>query len=612
VPDYVAPKLALAVLEGQTEEGFATAESQLSEVLDNKPDNVQALIERARLRAQHKENLEGAEQDARRIVTDLAEKAGKGQVGWAHLVLARTSRLRGDFTSMSANLDHAIDNSPPADPAFAYKLAGALMQLYRMVDAFEQMDRALNLRPKKPAYLQRMARVLLELDDPIKATPYIKAAPAREIETQLLAARRDYAKRNYRKAEEKLGRVIAQDTDNVEARMYLALTRAARHKTTEALQALEKLAAKQPKNHRLHLAIAQVRLQTRDFKQMHDALKKAWRITKLDPLAQTLSGHMSVEQHDYRTAEKRYRRALRTRPEYWPARVGLAELLVRTGRLEEAKKQPKQLAEIDKGKPDVLALHARIALAEDRLDDATASIGEANAAGAPGWVVARIRGEIALEQRQYGDALAQLTKAKKLAPRRDADLLVLLGQAQLRSGQVDAAYDSFHDALRVDGKHPEALIALGRIAIRDREYPIAIKRLNDAIEAINARMRPPELKAVARAVLGQAYLSQGDEGRAITNLQDAIDLDVNAAEPHYTMGLTYDKLDRPQRSIGYYEKAVELDEAYINAYERLGRAYAKLGDTARAVRFYKEYLKHDPPAAKARAVQTELRKLGGG
>jgi Tfp pilus assembly protein PilF len=108
-----------------------------------------------------------------------------------------------------------------------------------------------------------------------------------------------------------------------------------------------------------------------------------------------------------------------------------------------------------------------------------------------------------------------------------------------------------------------------------------------------------------------AYLRQKDTGRAITNLQDAIDLDPLAAEPQHLMGQTYDKLDRPQRAVQHYAKALELDPSLSEVYERLGRAYAKLEDAKNAAKYYEEYLRTNPPAAKAKEIQRELQKLAG-
>jgi tetratricopeptide (TPR) repeat protein len=64
-------------------------------------------------------------------------------------------------------------------------------------------------------------------------------------------------------------------------------------------------------------------------------------------------------------------------------------------------------------------------------------------------------GEIALQQGLFGDAIAHLRKASKLAPR-SARIHTLLGEALLNSGNHAAAADSFKRALQIDPDNARA------------------------------------------------------------------------------------------------------------------------------------------------------------
>jgi tetratricopeptide (TPR) repeat protein len=153
------------------------------------------------------------------------------------------------------------------------------------------------------------------------------------------------------------------------------------------------------------------------------------------------------------------------------------------------------------------------------------------------------------------------------------------------------------------------LMELGKIATKDREYNIAIRRLNQALEKVKERQRPQSMQAAVHAALATAYLKKGDTGRAITNSQDAIDLDENAAGPQLVMGLTYMRLERPQRAVPFLAKAVQLDPSRLEAYEQLGKAYAKAGDKANALKWFQAYLGRNPPAAAAGRVTREMQRL---
>ena len=64
-------------------------------------------------------------------------------------------------------------------------------------------------------------------------------------------------------------------------------------------------------------------------------------------------------------------------------------------------------------------------------------------------------GEIALRQGLFGDAIAHLRKAAKLAPR-SSQVFTLLGEAYLNSGQNSIAADNFKKALQLDPDNARA------------------------------------------------------------------------------------------------------------------------------------------------------------
>jgi len=64
-------------------------------------------------------------------------------------------------------------------------------------------------------------------------------------------------------------------------------------------------------------------------------------------------------------------------------------------------------------------------------------------------------GEIALRQGLFGDAIAHLSKATKLAPR-NAKALTLLGEAYLSSGNNAQAAAQFKKALQIDPDNARA------------------------------------------------------------------------------------------------------------------------------------------------------------
>jgi len=609
-PGYLAARIALAVSKGQRSSGLAEAFHALDEITTSSPNNVQALIERVRLCLRYSKEIDRAVQDARKVTGELAPKASRGQLGWAHLLLAQVAGRQRRYEAMSAELDQAIKSLPCCNSFFPYEMAGELMKLYRMIDAHKQMRRALEIEPKKkPEYILRIARVLLELDDTVQAAAYLEAAPAWLIETRILMGRLAYAQHDYPKASGLLERVLQDRPEALEAAVYRALAQARQRKMPQAIKALKKLGAEHPGRHEVQQALTQVSLWAGDYITSKEALKAAWKITKLDPRTMTIAGQMYLKMHQLDTAKKRFERALRIRPEYRQARIGLAILLLRTGHLSEARKQTGLIPKSERNKADVHALNARIAMAEKKLDAVRSYISQAENAGAARADIARLAGELALARGQGKLAIKLLKEAIKLSLSTDVDLLALLGQAQLAARELDQAYTTFIKALKKDRGHPVVLLELGRLAVEDGEYTIAIKNLKRALSMIEERSYPQGMAATAKSALGMAYLRSEDTGRAISTLQDAIELDPNLAQPHYTLAQTYDQLESPQRAIQFYNQALRLDPSRGDVHRRLGRLHALLQDTAMAIKSYQSYLASKPPAAQARKVRQELQKL---
>ena len=64
-------------------------------------------------------------------------------------------------------------------------------------------------------------------------------------------------------------------------------------------------------------------------------------------------------------------------------------------------------------------------------------------------------GEIALRQGLFGDAIAHLTKAARMAPK-SSRVFTLLGEAYLNSGQNAVAAENFKKALQLDPDNARA------------------------------------------------------------------------------------------------------------------------------------------------------------
>jgi predicted Zn-dependent protease len=580
-PGFAAAQIELARQIGQQPEQRAQAIEMLDSLLEKKPDHVRALLARARLRAENAKALDLALADAQRVSVELKEKASAGQLGWASLLTARIARAKGDVKQMSAALDAAIASPPCCDDEFSYELAGELQSLFRFAEAREQMKLALARRPKRPSYLQRIGRVLLALGKPKQAEPYIMAAPAHEPRTKLLRGRLAFALGRLQQAESALQQAVNDKGTGLEAQVYLALTRAKAGNRGSAIAALSSLRSKHPRVDIVPQALGRVYLWEGDYGRAEAAFKSAWQLNALDPLTPTLLGYVSMERHDSTRARKRFERALRDHPSYALAHIGLAELLLRTHHIGAAQAQAQKVLEADRERLEYRVLQAHLALAQEKTAEAEAMISDLKELGASQSQLQRIKGQVALIGGKFRAAASLLTQAYRADPS-NAELAVLAGRALLKARRIDDGYDLLEGALARDPGHPELLLELGRISLDDGEFQFAVQRIKKSLEQMRQRQWPKTYQAQAFTSLGQTFLARNDTGRALANLQDAIDLDPKLALPNYLMGRTHERLERPNRAIPYYKRSIEIDPSFAPSYLALGQAYLALGDPARA------------------------------
>jgi tetratricopeptide (TPR) repeat protein len=236
-----------------------------------------------------------------------------------------------------------------------------------------------------------------------------------------------------------------------------------------------------------------------------------------------------------------------------------------------------------------------------------------------------------LRQEDYTAAKDSAERALRFGTR-DSAVLQVLGMAELGLQSTEAAERDLAEALKLDGNSPEANLQLGLLWAKERRnLPEAIRLLE------KARSLEPKV-AGTYAALGSAYLASRDPNKAISNLETAIKLAPQTAEPYYLLATARRQLheegkadealaafnsrkkaeaDRrasEMRARAEYEEGVnllsnsdDLDKAYVvlqkaaiemptfdPAYYRLAQASYLKGDLPNALTSIREALKLNP------------------
>jgi tetratricopeptide (TPR) repeat protein len=97
---------------------------------------------------------------------------------------------------------------------------------------------------------------------------------------------------------------------------------------------------------------------------------------------------------------------------------------------------------------------------------------------------------------------------------------------------------------------------------------------------------------------GVAHFSKGDYERAISDYDQAMQLDPNYAAAYNNRGNAYRQKGEYDRAISDYDQAIRLDPKYALAYSNRGEAYEAKNDSDHAIADFDQALKLNPSLAK--------------
>ena len=208
------------------------------------------------------------------------------------------------------------------------------------------------------------------------------------------------------------------------------------------------------------------------------------------------------------------------------------------------------------------------------------------------------RGETDKAEAAYKQALA-------LRPD-DLATLIWLGRLHLDQGRPEAAEPLFAKANSLAPRTVAALAGLGRVAVARRDYPQAVKYLEDAL-AID-----PEAESL-HAPLAAAYRGLGQLDKAQPHLrqwrnrdlpvpdplQQELDLLLESALSYELRGVRAFEARAWPTAVQFFRKGIELahDDSQLSRslHHKLGTALYLTGDIPGAREQFEEVVRHAPP-----------------
>jgi tetratricopeptide (TPR) repeat protein len=234
-----------------------------------------------------------------------------------------------------------------------------------------------------------------------------------------------------------------------------------------------------------------------------------------------------------------------------------AALLIRQGRLEEAKAHLQQALQL---KPNYAEAHANL-------------------------------GNVFIYQHRYDEAIDQYQQALRLDPNLFA-VHYILAIALHDKGRFDQAEAHYRQALRLNPHHAAAHHSLGITLM-------AAHRLDEAVACYQQALRLDPQIADAYNNLANALAQQEKLAEAVSCYEQALRLNPDRKEIHFNLGISLERLEKPVEATRSYNAALRLDPNYAEAHMNLGNVLAQQGKTDDAIKCYEQVLKTKPGDAEA-------------
>ncbi|MBN8247773.1 MAG: tetratricopeptide repeat protein [Verrucomicrobia bacterium] len=326
------------------------------------------------------------------------------------------------------------------------------------------------------------------------------------------------------------------------------------------------------------------------------ALDRAAVLKPEDPGQLLRLGRARMELGDAEAAEALIQQAGRQLPKDPAIAASMAELLIREGRLKEARDSLELLSRFNPTSHFPWYFLGIIDLEEDRAEDAIRKFQQAILLN-PDFEPAYSDLAVAqLNRKEVSEALATLARARPRFPESHR-LILLTGAVQSRAPDPAEALATFEEAERVARKTaPDAVdhrfyFQAGAALERGGHIPESVRYLEKSLEA-----KPDFDEALNH--LGYLWAERGEHlDRALEMIQRAVDAE--PGNPAYldSLGWVYFKLGKPAEALPWMEKAARfLPEPDATVLDHLGDVLNALGRTQEARDAWQKSLKVEASA----------------
>ncbi len=479
----------------------------------------------------------------------LAQDAGQAPANSparSHVERFSTPEMRAGRAEADAS---AKLSSDPNDTDALNLRAAARVRLGKYKEAYEDLRRAVSLKPANAEYQANLGYVLWKLG---------------RVE-ESIAAERAALKlddKNFM-AHHQLGRVLLRLGDPKQLEEAAAHLRRALELNARQYEVRFELIA-------AYRALGKPADATTHLNFLRDARPS-------DPRVFYISALIASDRDDLAAAVKEFKEALRRDPTLLGAWQDLGLAYVKLKQWPEAVETFAELARRDKEAVDAAYLHALALFNAGKTAEAETEARRAlriNAGAVEAHtllgVILAARGDA---NEEAGESLAQ---AVALNPN-SFDARFYLGRVQYAMKDYAGAVANLRAAVQLNPRHSEARFFLGTALESAGESEAALAQYQELVKM-------DEQSAIGQVGLGALLVKQGKTVEAISALRRAVTLDPNNFEAHWALGRALALNENFPEAVESLTKAVALAPRRSDAHYQLGLALRRAGRTEEAAR----------------------------
>jgi predicted Zn-dependent protease len=163
-----------------------------------------------------------------------------------------------------------------------------------------------------------------------------------------------------------------------------------------------------------------------------------------------------------------------------------------------------------------------------------------------------VRATLAMSQRRYADAIAELTAAMTFAPD-DPGLRDDLGTAYYSLREYEKAVEAFTPLLRANPDDPRLLTLVG-------DSLLQLQRVDEALPLLRRAVERDQSDPMPRLALGRAYLQKGDFASAIPLIEAQLAGDHDGSL-HVQLARAYSGLGQKDKAEALLKQSQEIQQA---------------------------------------------------